>query len=61
MQKRETPSLSQVQGWQPWKITEAGQEIKDRNIDFRDLVNRMGAQIQAAETHWGGRRLLGGL
>ncbi|MEU7630286.1 hypothetical protein AB0C34_09915 [Nocardia sp. NPDC049220] len=48
----DVPLLSQVWTWQPWKMTEAGREIKARNADFGGLAQRMVAQIRDAGSHW---------
>ncbi|MFI6997466.1 hypothetical protein [Nocardia sp. NPDC050175] len=50
-----TPTLSQVQNqWQPWKLNEAGEEIKARNTDFGALIDQTVTQIREAGSHWSG-------
>ncbi|WP_280246571.1 hypothetical protein [Nocardia abscessus] len=50
-----TPTLSQVRSeWQPWKLSEAGTEIRTRNGEFVTLVDETVSQIRAAGAHWSG-------
>ncbi|CAM4402718.1 hypothetical protein NONI108955_25275 [Nocardia ninae] len=49
------PTLSQVQTqWQPWKLNEAGEEIKARNTDFVTMIDKTVTQIREAGSHWSG-------
>ncbi|MEV6561196.1 hypothetical protein AB0M22_36145 [Nocardia sp. NPDC051756] len=51
----QTPTLSQVQNqWQPWKLNEAGEEIKTRNTEFGTLIDQTVTQIRDAGSHWSG-------
>jgi hypothetical protein len=50
-----TPTLSQVRSeWQPWKLGEAGTEIRTRNGEFVSLIDETVTQIRAAGAHWSG-------
>ncbi|MBF6216787.1 hypothetical protein IU479_01500 [Nocardia abscessus] len=50
-----TPTLSQVRSeWQPWKLSEAGTEIRTRNGEFVTLIDETVTQIRAAGAHWSG-------
>ncbi|WP_280350299.1 hypothetical protein [Nocardia abscessus] len=50
-----TPTLSQVRSeWQPWKLSEAGTEIRTRNGEFVTLIDETVSQIRAAGAHWSG-------
>ncbi|MEV2218799.1 hypothetical protein AB0E01_02840 [Nocardia vinacea] len=49
------PTLTQVQTqWEPWKLAEAGEEIKSRSDDFVVLVQATVTQIREASAHWSG-------
>lgn len=51
----QNPTLSQVQNqWQPWKLNEAGEEIKTRNTEFGTLIDQTVTQIRDAGSHWSG-------
>ncbi|MFI6171290.1 hypothetical protein ACIBCN_31245 [Nocardia sp. NPDC051052] len=51
----QAPTLSQVQTqWQPWKLNEAGEEIKTRNTEFGTLIDQTVTQIRDAGSHWSG-------
>lgn len=50
-----TPTLTQVRSeWQPWKLSEAGTEIRTRNGEFVALIDQTVTQIRAAGAHWSG-------
>ncbi|MFI2285208.1 hypothetical protein [Nocardia beijingensis] len=50
-----TPTLTQVQSeWQPWKLSEAGTEIRTRNGEFVSLIDQTVTQIRSAGAHWSG-------
>ncbi|WP_280493028.1 hypothetical protein [Nocardia asiatica] len=50
-----TPTLSQVRSeWQPWRLSEAGSEIRTRNGEFVTLIDETVTQIRAAGAHWSG-------
>ncbi|MGW4717628.1 hypothetical protein [Nocardia sp. NPDC004260] len=40
--------------WQPWKLSEAGTEIRTRNGEFVSLIDETVTQIRAAGAHWSG-------
>ncbi|WP_281877229.1 hypothetical protein [Nocardia sputorum] len=40
--------------WQPWKLGEAGAEIRRRNSEFVTLIDETVTQIRAAGAHWSG-------
>ncbi|MEU2043125.1 hypothetical protein [Nocardia niwae] len=40
--------------WQPWKLGEAGTEIRTRNSEFVSLIDETVTQIRAAGAHWSG-------
>jgi hypothetical protein len=40
--------------WQPWKLGEAGTEIRTRNGEFVSLIDETVTQIRAAGAHWSG-------
>ncbi|WP_159843244.1 hypothetical protein [Nocardia sp. CY41] len=40
--------------WQPWKLGEAGTEIRSRNSEFVALIDETVTQIRAAGAHWSG-------
>ncbi|MGW4329703.1 hypothetical protein ACWEKR_27885 [Nocardia sp. NPDC004573] len=40
--------------WQPWKLGEAGTEIRSRNSEFVTLIDETVTQIRAAGAHWSG-------
>ncbi|MGW5375003.1 hypothetical protein ACWESM_06170 [Nocardia sp. NPDC003999] len=40
--------------WQPWKLSEAGTEIRTRNGEFVSLIDQTVTQIRAAGAHWSG-------
>ncbi len=40
--------------WQPWKLSEAGTEIRTRNGEFVALIDQTVTQIRAAGAHWSG-------
>ncbi|MEU1962117.1 hypothetical protein [Nocardia sp. NPDC019304] len=40
--------------WQPWKLSEAGTEIRTRNSEFVALIDQTVTQIRAAGAHWSG-------
>ncbi|MFE7746776.1 hypothetical protein [Nocardia sp. NPDC057455] len=40
--------------WQPWKLGEAGAEIRTRNSEFVILIDETVTQIRAAGAHWSG-------
>lgn len=48
------PTLTQVQSWRPWAITDAGREMKLRSADLVELADQMGTQIRDAGTSWDG-------
>ncbi|MEU6828661.1 hypothetical protein ABZ894_08395 [Nocardia beijingensis] len=50
-----TPALTQVRSeWQPWKLSEAGTEIRTRNGEFVSLIDQTVTQIRSAGAHWSG-------
>ncbi|MBF6354926.1 hypothetical protein IU449_10270 [Nocardia higoensis] len=50
----EPPTQTQVRAWEPWKISEAGDEMKARNTDFLTLIDSAVTQIRDAGIHWDG-------
>ncbi|UGT60866.1 hypothetical protein [Nocardia asteroides] len=50
----EVPTRTQLTSWEPWKLSAAGTEAKERNSDFLGLIDSTAAQIRDAGKQWEG-------